>query len=238
MLAPRLTEVAPDLYTATTEMRFPGAVVLPVRMTVVRLPSGDLVVHSPIAPKHETTALFEATAKLGPVRHILAPSCLHHLSVNAWRARFPDAVAYGAPGLRNKRKDVPWGSDLPGDRGAPWSSVLDSVLVAGAPRLNEVVFHHRPSRTLIVSDLLFNMTGEVNLPTRLLLALAGTRGRLAMSRLWRPAFRGDKARWALRDSVQQVVAWPFVRILPGHGNLFEAPDAQQQAQQALAWALA
>jgi hypothetical protein len=64
MLAPRLTEVAPDLYTATTEMRFPGAVVLPVRMTVVRLPSGDLVVHSPIAPKHETTALFEATAKL------------------------------------------------------------------------------------------------------------------------------------------------------------------------------
>jgi hypothetical protein len=235
--SPSLVEVAPDLHTATSEMRFPGGVRLPVRMTVVRLPSGELVVHSPIAAE---PALLEAVARLGPVRYILAPSCIHHVFVGPWCTRFHAATAHGAPGLRNKRRDLVWGADLglDGGVGAPWAGVLDSVLVGGVPKINEVAFHHRPSRTLLVSDLLFNVTGPINLPTKLLLTLAGTRGRLAMSRIWRLSCRGPKQRWAMRDSVQRILEWPFVRILPGHGVLFEAPDAQERARQALAWALA
>jgi hypothetical protein len=232
-----LVEVAPDLHTATSEMRFPGGVRLPVRMTVVRLPGGELVVHSPIAAE---PGLLDAVGRLGPVRYVVAPSCIHHVFVGPWCTRFPSATAHGAPGLRNKRPDLVWGADLAldGGVGAPWSASLDSVLVGGTPRINEVVFHHRPTRTLLVSDLLFNVTGPINFPTRLLLTLAGTRGRLAMSRIWRLSCRGQKHRWAMRDSVQRILVWPFVRILPGHGALFEAPDAQQQARQALAWALA
>ena len=42
----------------------------------------------------------------------------------------------------------------------------------------------------------------------------------------------------MRDSVQRILDWPFVRILPGHGALLEAPDAPERARQALAWAVA
>ena len=233
-----LTEVAPDLHTAVGQMRFPGGAVLPVRMTVVRLPGGDLVLHAPIAPQPDLVAAIE---QLGPVKHILAPSCLHHLFVGPWCAHFPRAAAHGAPGLRAKRRDLRWDSDLggPDPVADPWSGVLESALVAGAPRLNEIVFFHRPSGSLIVSDLLFNLTDpDINLPTRLLLALAGTRGKLAMSRVWRLACRGGANRRAMQHSVQRVLDWDFTRILPGHGAVFEASDAQQRARQVLAWALA
>jgi hypothetical protein len=230
-----LSEITPDLHTAVGQMRFPGGVVLPVRMTVVRLPSGDLVVHAPLAPQ---PPLFDAVTKLGPVKHIIAPNCLHHLFVGPWQQRFPDAVAHGAPGLRDKRPDLRWGTDLGADGAAPWADVLDSTIVAGAPRLNEIVFHHRPSRSLLVTDLLFNMTDPVNLPTRLVLALAGTRGRLAMSRVWRRYCRGHTNRLNLRDSVRRMLDWDFTRILPGHGAVFSADDAQGQARKALSWALA
>ncbi len=225
-----LSEIAPGLHAAETTMRFPGGVVMPLRMTVVRNAAGGLTVHSPIAPE---PALLEAVQRLGRVEQILAPSLGHHLSVGAWLDRFPAARAYGAIGLAAKRPDVRWSGVLDGGDG-PWSDVLDQVLLEGAPKWNEVAFRHRESGTLIVSDLLFHMIGPQPLATRLVLKLAGTEGKLAMSRVWRLI---TKDRAALRKSVATVLAWDFQRILPGHGAVFEAPDANPRARAALAWAL-
>jgi glyoxylase-like metal-dependent hydrolase (beta-lactamase superfamily II) len=204
---------------------------MPLRMSVVRLPGGGLVVHSPIAADE---ALFSAVAKLGRVEHVLAPSRTHHLYVGPWLARFPEARAYAAPGLRDKRRDLPWAGDLDGSA-APWSQALEAISIGGAPKLGEVVFFHRVSKSLIVTDLLFNMIGPTNLPTTLVLLLGGTRGRLAMSRVWRLATR-DRA--ALRASCERVLACDFERILPAHGAIYSAPNARTEARRAMGWALA
>ena len=96
------------------------------------------------------------------------------------------------------------------------------------------MFLHRPSRTLLVSDLLFNIETPANFITKVVLDMMGTRGRLAMSRAWR---RYTKDRQALRESLQQVLAWDFGRILPGHGAVFENARAPELAREALSWAL-
>ena len=94
--------------------------------------------------------------------------------------------------------------------------------MAGAPKLNEVVFLHRPTGTLLVSDLLFNVTAAGQLRHPAGADHAGTRGRLAMSRAWRGY---TKDRPALKASLEKVLGWTFTRILPGHGAVFEDPQA-------------
>jgi hypothetical protein len=226
-----LIEVAPELWTAEEMLTLPGWVKMPLRMTLARLPKGGLVVHSPLPLTDER---LKAVARIDKVEYLLAPSCLHHRFAGQWLRRFAGAKLYGAPGLRKKRKDLRFAGVLGQDGEVPWAPVFDQLLIEGAPGLNETVFFHRPSRTLLVSDLLFNIEQPANFVTKVVLNVMGTRGRLAMSRAWR---RYTKDRDKLRASVQKVLDWDFARILPAHGAMFESPQAPKHAEAALAWAL-
>jgi hypothetical protein len=230
-----LEALGPDLWTAQDILRLPGGVRLPLRMTAIRLPKGGLVVHSPLPL---TDDLLKSVARIDAVEYVIAPSNLHHRWAGQWLQRFPGAKLYGAVGLAKKRKDLAFAGQLAasGDAGgpAPWAAVLDQQLVAGAPKLNEVAFFHKSTGTLLVSDLLFNVTRPVNFMTGLVLTVAGTKGRLAMSRVWR---RYTKDKPALKASVEKILEWPFIRILPGHGEVFEDAAAVDKARAAMAWAL-
>jgi hypothetical protein len=226
-----LREVAPDLFTAEDLLALPAGVKMPVRMTAVRLPRGGLLVHSPLAL---TDVRLVSVARVDAVEYLVAPSCLHHRFVGPWVARFAGAKLYGAPGLARKRKDLTLAGVLGQGDPPPWAAVLDQILIEGAPGINETVFLHRPTGSLLVSDLLFNILQPANLVTRLALTVTGTNGRLAMSRLWR---RYTKNRQALKASIERVLAWDFQRILPSHGEVLEGPDVAARARQALAWAL-
>ena len=229
-----IREVAADLFTAEDVLALPGGLKMPVRMAAVRLPRGGLLVHSPIAL---TDGRLVSVARLDAVEYLLAPNRQHHRFVGPWLSRFAGARLYGAPGLPAKRPDLKFtgvlGQETPS--GAPWASVLDQTLIEGAPGLSETVFFHRPTRSLLVSDLLFNIVHPANLMTKLILTMTGTRGRLAMSRLWR---RYTRNRRALKASVERVLSWDFERLLPAHGDILEGPSVKDEARSALAWALA
>jgi Domain of unknown function (DUF4336) len=230
-----LEALGPDLWTAQDILRLPAGVRLPLRMTAIRLPKGGLVVHSPLPL---TDDLLKAVARIDAVEYLIAPSNLHHRFAGQWLQRFAGAKLYGSVGLPKKRKDLAFAGQLAasGDDGAPgpWALVLDQQLVAGAPKLNEVAFFHKSTGTLLVSDLLFNVTRPANVMTGLVLSMAGTKGRLAMSRAWR-GYTKDKR--ALKASLEKILAWPFTRILPGHGEVFEDPAAVDKARAAMVWAL-
>ena len=57
-----------------------------------------------------------------------------------------------------------------------WAGQLEQCLVRGFPLINEVVFYHPRSRTLLACDLAFHPSPEQPWSTRLLLRLAGVRG--------------------------------------------------------------
>jgi hypothetical protein len=71
----------------------------PTRMTIIRLPSGDLWVHSPVAC---TPALVTAVKALGPVAAIIAPNVFHYTHLADWTHAFPQAAVFGVAGLGTK----------------------------------------------------------------------------------------------------------------------------------------
>ena len=78
---------------------------------------------------------------------------------------------------------------------------------------------HRPSGTLWVTDLVFNVRTSDHLPTRLFMRLNGAYGRLAHSRMARTMVRDRRA---LRRTVDRLLALGPVRLLPAHGDPVEA----------------
>lgn len=218
-----------DLWIADAPLRFLG-VEIGARMAVVRLPGGELFLHSPIAATPDL--LGEVTA-LGPVAHLVAPNRFHHLFVADWKRECPQASVHVAPGLDTKRSDLPIAGVLSDEPEPGWSGALDQVLLRGAPLVNEVVFFHRPSATLLASDLAFNI-GPGSPPwTRLAFRLAGTYGRLSPTFLERILAR-DRA--AFRRSLERVLEWPFERVVVAHGEVCEKA-CREQLLRGYAWAL-
>jgi len=217
-----------DLWTAEAPLRIAG-LELGMRMTVVRLPDGGLWLHSPVPRDEELARELEA---LGPVRHLVAPNLLHHLHLREWTDASPTAKLHGPVGLPDKRKDLRFDAILVEGRPDPaWADVIDQAQLLGAPRVGEVVFCHRPSRTLILTDLAFHICGPVNWLTRAYLRLTRAHGRLRTTATMRAAIR-DRA--AARASAERFLAWDFDRVVVSHGEVLEH-GGPQAAREAFGW---
>ena len=197
-----------------------GPVDLGHRMSVVRLASGRLWIHSPVALNDEVRAELDA---LGEVECLVAPSTFHDLFWPEWFAAYPQARFYAASGVCQEHPELPFTDALAASAPAVWSDELGQTLLGGMPKINETVFLHPTSKTLIVADMAFNHDRSVNFATGLVLRLTGCYGRFGVSRLFK-FFISDKK--ALRRSVDQVLSWDFERIVLGHGHIVERDGRQ------------
>jgi len=217
------------------EMTLYGSLPFTTRMTVVRLPEGGLWLHSPTPA---VPALIEALAALGPVRHLIAPNLLHYWWLPDWQQAFPDACTHAAPGVRERAGK--YGRALRIDRilgEAPdpgWQGVFDQLLVDDW-YMSEAEFFHRPSRSLIVTDLIENFAPHRvhGWRLRLLLRIGGLFGQATMPRDLRLTFLG-KRRARLRQAVRTMLAWDPARIVLAHGDC-AASDGRAQLARAFAW---
>lgn len=203
-----------DLWISDSPLRFIGLEV-GARMTVVRLPDGKLLLHSPVPA---TPDLVQAVQDLGEVAFLIAPNRFHHLYVSEWKERFPDASVYIAPGLEKKRSDLKGATRLSDQAEAEWADTLDQILVRGFPMVNEVMFFHRPSQTLIATDLAFNIQDSSPAMTRFAMGLIGTNGAVAPTLIERLFIRD---RTVFRGCLERILEWPFERIVVAHGEVSE-----------------
>ena len=224
-----MQELTPgQLWVKTVPLNFLGLKV-GARMTVIRLGDGGLFLHSPTRLDAATRSAVEG---LGPVRHVIAPNRFHHLFVEDYLRAYAQARFYAAPGLAEKRRDLRFDAVL-GDEAPPaWADELDQLLIRGIPRFNEVVFHHRASRTLILTDLLFNIQEESPFSLRAVTRIAGVYGR--------PSMAPDMRRFQIKDrpafahSIERLLAWDVERIVLAHGRVI-AGDGRQALREAFAW---
>jgi hypothetical protein len=182
------------------------------RMTVVRLASGALVLHSPV---EIDDALGRAIDALGPVEHVIAPNLFHHLWAGPALARWPGARSYGAPGLEKKRKDLRLDARFDEDAALPFAGELEPLTIRGC-KLRETVLLHRRTGTVVSSDLTENFVlGSDHWPTNLYLKVSGVHGKPAWSRLLRWLY-ADRKR--ARESIDRLLRWEFDRVLLAHGE--------------------
>jgi hypothetical protein len=199
----------------------------PIRMVALDV-GGSALVHSPIPLSRELEADLSGAP---PVRFIVAPNRWHHLYAGEWSARFPQAELHGAPGLREKRPDLRFTAELGDTPAGGWSEQVEQLVFRAMPLFNEVVFFHRPSRSLVVSDLVFNFQdmdwGVVGLYVR----AAGAHRRFGPSRVTRQLVR-DRALG--RQLMDRILSWPIERVVMSHGAIVES-QAKDRLRDAFAW---
>ena len=220
-----LSKVADNIWVAFHPQKLMGAH-FGTRMTVVRLGS-RLWLHSAI-PIDD--ALATQLAGLGEVGWIVAPNLFHHMHVEAARARYPAADVLAAEGLVKKRASLADATVLQTSTASAWND-LEAVHLAGMPKLNETVFFHVPSQTLVAADICFNLVRPKGLWSRLLFGMFGASGSVKQSRYFR-SMVADKA--ALAASIRQVLEWPFQRIIIAHGEIVDS-EARDKLAAACAW---
>ncbi|MSU48341.1 MAG: DUF4336 domain-containing protein [Opitutus sp.] len=207
----KLNPVADDLWELNAPMTILG-MAIGHRMTVARLADGSLWLHSPVA---HAASLATELQRLGRVAHIVAPNAMHDTYLEGWFAAHPQARFHGARGFSKFRPDLKFTDTLGGTADPTWAAVFAQHVVGGMPQLNEVVFLHRASRTLIVTDLVFNLGPEMPFLSRVLLKLNDCYCKFGPSRLLRSVVK-DRA--ALRASLDEVLAWDFDAIIVSHGD--------------------
>jgi glyoxylase-like metal-dependent hydrolase (beta-lactamase superfamily II) len=95
---------------------------------------------------------------------------------------------------------------------------FESLLVLGF-WLHEVVLFHRPSRTLVLTDLCFNIHRSSSRVARVFFRANGMWQRFGPSRAIRHLAVSDRS--ALWRSLEDILRWDFERIVPGHGDVIE-----------------
>ena len=208
----QMISVGAGLWTVSQrEFRMLG-LELGTRMTIVRLPQGTLLLHSPIAI---SSVLASAIDALGPVGHIVAPNLYHHVYAGEAQKRWPEAKLHGASGLNRKRRDLRVDSVLGKDAiSEDWQGTLQPVTIEGC-LLGETVLVHAPTRTVVSSDLFENFQVMEHLPTRLYLQASGVWQKPGWSRLLRVLYRDHRA---ARRSVDALLEHDFEGAIIAHGE--------------------
>ncbi|MFC5526242.1 DUF4336 domain-containing protein [Rhodanobacter ginsengisoli] len=103
-----------------------GGARINARMTVIKLRSGEILIHSP-CPFDE--ALTAEVAALGPVAAIIAPGNFHWLHVRSCQQVFPQAVTCICPGVEQRAKELTFDEVLGDEAPALWQGELSQVLL-------------------------------------------------------------------------------------------------------------
>ncbi len=191
------------------------------RMTVVRLGSGGLWCHS---PTELTPGLKAEIDSLGPVEHLISPNKIHYAHIQSWVEAYPHAIAWASPGVRQRAdsQQIPttFHADLADTPPPQWATEIDQVIVRGSRFLDEVVFFHRQSQTLILTDLIENFEpAKVDKAFRWLIHLVGIADPNGGTPLdLRLTFWGRKAQ--VKQGYEQMLAWAPETIILAHGRWF------------------
>ncbi len=207
-----LQAIAPGLWTAAYPLSVLGTD-HGRTVTVIRLASGKLLIHS-MAPF--TAADLGAIRSAGEPAWLAEAMLLHDTYAAEGRKAFPELPFLGPPGFG----EVAGFPVLPLLPPPPeWEGEIRVARLAGAPKLEEHVFLHVPSRTLIVADLVFNFRADEHGWNRFFHRyVAGFRRYPGTSRIFRWCVRDHDA---FRRSLEEVLKWDFDRIIPGHGDIIE-----------------
>jgi len=207
-------------------------VMFTTRMTVVKLTDGSLWVDSPVSLPFDT---LKRITHLGPVRYLVAATPRHVWRLEAWHTLFPEAQLWAArttPFTLNKRH-LPLTGILGDVPPKGWAEDLDQLAFKGNPLIEEVLFFHKQSRTVILDDLIQIHPMLKGKPFRNALfqmeGVASPHGGVGLD--IRLSFIN---RNLARRSLDMLLSWDFDKLVIAHGVCIEK-DAKPFVARAFRW---
>lgn len=188
------------------------------RATIIRLPSGRLLIISPVGFADDTATAIEA---LGVVDTIVAPNLFHHLYFNDACRRWPDARALIPTGLGDEVDLVDRAVEM-GHRGRV-EDAIHWLAVDGAPAVGEHLFIDPRDGVLVISDIAFNYRDHPQWWLRIFMRLNGVYGHFGPSRLLRSQVKDDER---FGQSLAEALEYSWDAIVVAHGRPIESGGRQ------------
>ena len=132
----------------------------PTRMVVIKIRDAEdessscAWLWSPIEySKQLETEIIQTVG--GPIKHIVSPNKIHWLYMKSWQEQYPNAIYYGSPGLQERgiAKDLRFDTVLSNETPKSYSNDIKQIIFESG-LLDEVIFFHIPTRTVIFCDLI------------------------------------------------------------------------------------
>lgn len=248
-----IRDITPTITTLSVPFLRFGLIKIGGRGTIVKLKTGSLAVFSPVALTPEVKSKVQS---MGTMKYIVAPDFEHHIFVSSWAKEYPLAEVIGMEGLPEKREQD---EATKGIKFAHVFSAKNKRDMRISPEFDdefdyeyvhshqnkELVFLHKPTKTMIEADLLFNLPATEQysrsgqdatsgLFTKLFGSLMNTRGDMIWQKrvLWYGP--GGKDRAGFGESAKILNTWDFDRIIPCHGDVIET-GGKGILQRATAW---
>lgn len=187
---------------------------LPVRTVVVQTATGSIM----ISPGSRLTP--DQLRANGSITDLVAPNLYHSAGIPKAHVAHPHARIWGvSPTNKTSRRspEIKWTHEL-SEKSWLFHDELPVVAIDGMPSVKEFVFIHKPSRSLIVTDLCFNMIDSKGFGAWLILNIFGTYRKFGVSSLF---LKGVKDRSAFMSSLAKVFAHDFDNIIVSHGKIVQ-----------------
>ncbi len=208
--APQL--LAENLWLLAYPLKMLGAD-LRCNVTLIRLRSGKMIIHStaPFSPED-----VSAIRALGEPGWLLDGILRHDTFAKEGRAAFP-GIPYLAPEGFSEVVGFSTTTIVPAP--VEWDGELLALEIQGAPAARDTALFHVLSRTLILTELVFNFGSDEPIWTELILrAAVGGEHHPGMSR---PVKAGVKDEAAFQSSLATILGWDFDRVIVGHGDVID-----------------
>ncbi|TBU42310.1 hypothetical protein BD309DRAFT_866649 [Dichomitus squalens] len=216
-----IREVAENVWTFSRPFTLLGLFPTGGRSTAIRLQSGDVWILASTPLDDETK---QKLSELGKVKYILAGNAFHYLFLKDYKAAYPDAKLIGPEALP-KRKKIDFTLDAVYSASNPDAQFgyEDEVYYFSSHANKDIAFLHKPSKTVIAADLLFNnppneqYSKSKDSPNSFLLSGLVPTGRTMRLFIWQ---KEENKAGMVRDA-KTVASWDFVRYIPCHGDVIE-----------------
>jgi len=219
-----LRTIGPEIWVAEQPANVFG-IEYGIRMTVLRLANDRLAIISPIALNK---GIFSEVEALGKVAYLIAPNSFHHLHIKPWTERYPEAALLIVPHLVKKRPDLVQSIILnhdclpqPKDDATPLAAFLNEVsaiYIACGRMYEEVIFLHKKSETVILTDLCFNIHRPQKLLAKMALKLYGIYKKFGPSKAVALFIRNKSE---IKAAITQLNGWKYQRVVVAHGDIVE-----------------
>lgn len=229
-----LRKIDSNLWVVEQPQKFMGLEV-GTRMTVIRLEDQSLLL---ISPTKINPTIKEKLDSLGTVKYLIAPNLFHHLYLKKAHAAYPNAKIFAPPDLAIKQPDLQIDKTFTQDpiefNSEVEYSLLEGFQVFVPPKIqtvNEIVFYHLASKTLIITDSAFNFDDSLPILTQFTARLIGSYQVLKPSWLEKIAVQNKEK---LQKSVDKILDWDFQRVIMAHGTIVKH-EAPKQLSEAYGW---
>ncbi len=211
-------ELAPGLWILDRRLRHFGLALLPSRTTLIRRADGGVLVVSP--PPLVDRGALEA---VGAVDSVLIPNPFHYLYAREFLELHPSARLWAVPGLGARIPELGGATELGPTPPDGWPDELDYAVVGSESGARELVPFHRPSGSVILTDLAFNMVRYPRWVDGLVWRASGIPARFGPGRTTRSLLLGDRS--AAARGLSRIAKWPIRRIVLAHGEVVEKDAA-------------